>query len=107
MEAIFSNDDLAMEILSQLSALELSCFKCVSKRWKNLISDPSFLRVHHQRSQLRGITTLLIQQRDDITGDHLSFIRTSFFSTCGPPFFEDDHRVSFMIQIIFLQIELS
>ena len=70
----------------------------VSKRWKNLISDPSFLGVHHQRSQLRGITTLLIQQRDDITGDRLSFIRTSFFSTCGPPFFEDDRRVSFMIQ---------
>nr|POF26864.1 hypothetical protein CFP56_45598 [Quercus suber] len=67
MEVIFSNDDLAMEILSRFSALELSRFKCVSRRWKNLISDPSFLCVHHQRSQLRGITTLLIQQRDDIT----------------------------------------
>ncbi|KAK7828780.1 f-box protein [Quercus suber] len=76
MEVIFSNDDLAMEILSRFSALELSRFKCVSRRWKNLISDPSFLCVHHQRSQLRGITTLLIQQRDDITGDRLSF-RTS------------------------------
>ncbi|KAF3956922.1 hypothetical protein CMV_018003 [Castanea mollissima] len=97
MEAIFSYDDLAMEILSRFSALELSVFKCVSKRWKNLISDPSFLRVHHQRSQLRGITTLLIQQRDDITGDGLS----SIFSTCGPPLFKDDLRVSIMIQNSF------
>ncbi|XP_030929660.1 F-box protein At5g49610-like [Quercus lobata] len=99
MEAIFSNDDLAMEILSRFSALQLSRFKCVSKRWKNLISDPSFLRLHHQRSQLRGITTLLIDQRSDITGDRLR-CRMSFFTTCGS-FFEDDRRVPIMIRDSF------
>jgi|UniRef100_A0A2N9GZK4 F-box interacting protein len=69
MEAIFSNDDLAMEILSRLSASELSRFKCISKRWKNLISNPSFLHLHQQRSRLRGISLLLVQQYHEKKGN--------------------------------------
>lgn len=50
-----------MEILSWFSALEFSRFKCISKRWKNLISHPSFILVHQQRSRLNGISNLPYQ----------------------------------------------
>lgn len=61
MEAICSNDNLAVEISSWSSALEFSRFKCISKRWKNLISHLSFILVHQQRSRLNGISNLPYQ----------------------------------------------
>ena len=67
MEVIFSNEDLAMEILSRLSAKNLLRCKCVSKRWKSLISDPSFVRIHHQRS--RCISGLLVQEFEEYGGN--------------------------------------
>ncbi|KAK4592126.1 hypothetical protein RGQ29_016569 [Quercus rubra] len=70
MEVIFSNEDLAMEILSRLSAKNLLRCKCVSKRWTNLISDPSFVRIHHQRS--RCISGLLVQEFEEYGGNILA-----------------------------------
>nr|POE98176.1 putative f-box protein [Quercus suber] len=74
MEDIFSNEDLAMEILSRLSAKNLLRCKCVSKRWRSLISDPSFVRIHHQRS--RCISGLLVQEFKEYGGNF-----------CGDDFF--------------------
>ncbi|XP_050283471.1 F-box protein At5g07610-like isoform X3 [Quercus robur] len=67
MEVIFSNEDLAKEILSRLSAKNLLRCKCVSKRWTSLISDPSFVRIHHQRS--RCISGLLVQEFEEYGGN--------------------------------------
>nr|POE97461.1 putative f-box protein [Quercus suber] len=67
MEVIFSNEDLAMEILIRLSPKNLLRYKCVSKRWTSLISDPSFVRIHHQRS--RCISGLLVQEFKEYGGN--------------------------------------
>ncbi|GMY09410.1 F-box protein At3g26010-like [Fagus crenata] len=86
MEAVFSNDDLAMEILSRLSVSELSRFKCISKRWKNLISNPSYL--HQQMSRLRGISMLFIQQYHEEQGN---FDGPWTFFDCAP--LQDECRI--------------
>ncbi|KAK7842665.1 f-box protein [Quercus suber] len=56
-----------MEILSRLSPKNLLRCKCVSKRWTSLISDPSFMRIHHQRS--RCISGLLVQEFKEYGGN--------------------------------------
>ena len=56
-----------MEILSRLSAKNLLRCKCVSKRWKSLISDPSFVRIRHQRS--RCILGFLVQEFKECGGN--------------------------------------
>ena len=56
-----------MEILSRLSAKNLLRCKCVSKRWTNLISDPSFVRIRHQRS--RCILGFLVQEFKECGGN--------------------------------------
>ncbi|KAK9292549.1 hypothetical protein L1049_020523 [Liquidambar formosana] len=43
--------DLLIEILSRLSVKDLCKFKCVSKEWYNLISDPIFRSTHHERAK--------------------------------------------------------
>ncbi|GMY22622.1 F-box protein At5g07610-like isoform X4 [Fagus crenata] len=67
MEVVFSNEDLATEILSRLSAKDLLRFKCVSKRWKSLISDPLFVSIHHRRS--RRISGLLVHSYTEYGGN--------------------------------------
>ncbi|KAI6695770.1 hypothetical protein NL676_023480 [Syzygium grande] len=42
-------EDLVIEILSRLPVKSLMRFKCVSKRWRSLISDPGFAKSHLQR----------------------------------------------------------
>jgi|UniRef100_A0A2N9EPD7 F-box interacting protein len=78
MEVIFSNEDLSMEILSRLSAKDLLRFKCVSKGWKSLISDPLFVRIHHRRS--RSISGLLVHEYKEYWGDVFGADR--FFYAC-------------------------
>ncbi|KAK6925363.1 F-box associated domain, type 3 [Dillenia turbinata] len=43
-------NDIVMDILSGLHAKTLSNFRCVSKSWCNLISDPYFINLHRRRS---------------------------------------------------------
>ncbi|PIA27517.1 hypothetical protein AQUCO_07700057v1, partial [Aquilegia coerulea] len=51
---IFSNDDMAIEILSRLSIESIWELKCVSKRWCEICSCPSFRNAHSQRSAKIG-----------------------------------------------------
>nr|XP_004491718.1 F-box/kelch-repeat protein At3g23880-like [Cicer arietinum] len=44
------SDELISEILSLLSVKTLMQMKCVCKSWKTTISDPSFVKLHLQRS---------------------------------------------------------
>ncbi|KAK2982957.1 hypothetical protein RJ640_024840 [Escallonia rubra] len=60
MEALFSDVDILFEILCRLPVIDLSRYKCISKQWNKLISDPYFLLVHHQRST--DVSCLFIQK---------------------------------------------
>ncbi|KAF8015778.1 hypothetical protein BT93_H1344 [Corymbia citriodora subsp. variegata] len=48
MAEIFT-EDILIEILSRLPAKSLMRFKCVGKRWRSLISNPGFAKLHLQR----------------------------------------------------------
>ena len=48
---VFFCDDLLTEILSLLSVKSLLRFRCVSKSWNTLISDPFFVKFHLNRSK--------------------------------------------------------
>ncbi|WVZ20900.1 hypothetical protein V8G54_008222 [Vigna mungo] len=65
---IFSNelillDELIEEILSWLPTKILMRFKCVSKKWYFLISNPYFLKLHQERSSL---SPLELKLRDEV-----------------------------------------
>ncbi|XP_010913585.1 F-box protein At3g07870-like [Elaeis guineensis] len=47
--------DLINEILLRLPASSLARFRCVSKPWSSLISNPLFLRDHHDRSRHKAL----------------------------------------------------
>ncbi|AES79109.2 putative F-box domain, galactose oxidase/kelch, beta-propeller, F-box associated interaction [Medicago truncatula] len=52
-------NDLIEEILSFLDVKSLTRFKCVSKSWKTLISDPTFVKLHLNRSARNTHLTLI------------------------------------------------
>ncbi|MCH90809.1 F-box/kelch-repeat protein [Trifolium medium] len=56
--------DLIIEILSWLPVKLLVRFTCVSKLWKSLIFDPSFSRLHLQRSPKN--THVLLTLRESV-----------------------------------------
>ncbi|KAJ4972486.1 hypothetical protein NE237_005660 [Protea cynaroides] len=47
---VSSNEYLMVNILSRLPVKALSRFKCVSKQWNTLISDPYFVKTHQVRA---------------------------------------------------------
>ncbi|XP_050373072.1 F-box protein At5g07610-like [Argentina anserina] len=51
---IASNEDLLSQILVRLPPKSLICFKCVSKQWLSLISNPQFIATH---IRCRGIAS--------------------------------------------------
>lgn len=50
-ELWFSNEDIQIDVLSRLSAKILNRMKCVSKEWKCLISDRSFVRLQVKNTE--------------------------------------------------------
>lgn len=53
-------EDLIVEILSFLPVKSLLQFRCVSKSWKTLISDSTFVKLHLNRSSTRNPQLTLI-----------------------------------------------
>ncbi|XP_048133133.1 F-box/kelch-repeat protein At3g06240-like [Rhodamnia argentea] len=49
-------EDIVVEILSRLPIKSLMRFKCVNKRWRCLISDRGFAKLHLQRLNAGDIT---------------------------------------------------
>ena len=59
--------DVVFSILAHLPVKTLSRFRCVSQSWSALISSPSFIKSHHQRSKqspLLFITTTELTKAD-------------------------------------------
>jgi len=52
-------DDLIVEVLPFLPVKSLLRFRCVSKSWKTLISDPTFVKLHLQKSQSQKLNSSL------------------------------------------------
>ncbi|GMN69736.1 hypothetical protein TIFTF001_038782 [Ficus carica] len=44
-------EDVMLKILQQLPVKSLLRFKCVSKSWYNVINSPTFIAMHHHRSE--------------------------------------------------------
>ncbi|KEH26443.1 F-box and associated interaction domain protein [Medicago truncatula] len=51
-------DELITEILSRLNVKSLMRLRCVSKLWKTLISDPTFVKMHLQVSKRNSYLAL-------------------------------------------------
>jgi len=65
----FFPDELLVEVLSLLPVKSLIRFKCVSKYWNTLISDPSFVKLHLKKSTTRNpYLTLFANHIKHITG---------------------------------------
>ncbi|KEH40494.1 putative F-box domain-containing protein [Medicago truncatula] len=60
------SEDLVAEVLSFLPVKSLVCFRCVSKSWKTLISEPTFVKLHLQKSQSQSLCTLITMHKDHI-----------------------------------------
>ncbi|TKY65763.1 F-box/kelch-repeat protein [Spatholobus suberectus] len=63
-------DELVMEILSRLPVKSLLRFMCVSKSFESLIYDPSFVKLHRQRSS-KSVNFLLENTDDTLDGPFL------------------------------------
>lgn len=61
----FFHVDIASEVLSRLSAKDLSSSKCVSKGWNSFISSPSFLCILSKRLEGEGPSGLFFQRFKD------------------------------------------
>ncbi|RDY05191.1 F-box/kelch-repeat protein, partial [Mucuna pruriens] len=55
-------EELLVEILSWVSVKDLMRYRCVSKSWSSLIFDPTFIKLHHQKSSKN--THILLTFRD-------------------------------------------
>ncbi|RHN75148.1 putative F-box domain-containing protein [Medicago truncatula] len=57
--------DLSVEIISWLPLKPVVRFKCVSKHYQSIISDPKFAKLHLQRSPKNPHTLLTLRDVDD------------------------------------------
>jgi len=57
--------DLIVEIISWLPVKPVVRFKCVSKHYQSIISDPKFAKLHLQRSPKNPHTLLTLRDVDD------------------------------------------
>jgi len=68
--AVVLPDELIAEVLSFLPVKSLVQFRCVSKSWKFLISDPTFVKLHLKRSASRNpLFTLVTHHYPNISGE--------------------------------------
>ncbi|XP_027927431.1 F-box/kelch-repeat protein At3g23880-like [Vigna unguiculata] len=80
-------EELQAEILSWLRVKTLLRFKCVSKSFHSLISDPWFVKLHLQRSP-RGVDLLLEYLEDD------NNLESRFLVPCHIGSLSDNHKAT-------------
>ncbi|XP_058739912.1 F-box/kelch-repeat protein At3g23880-like [Vicia villosa] len=67
---LFISNDLIAEVLSLLKVKSVVRFRCVSKNWDTLISDPSFVKLHLKKSaKLNPHFLLITEHRTFIPGE--------------------------------------
>ncbi|XP_060190292.1 F-box protein At5g07610-like [Lycium barbarum] len=78
-EKIAGNDDLLREILIHLPVSSLACFRCVSRQWLSIISDPDFRQLHSRQSSTATTGLFLFRKSDKMYHlDHLlNFSKTT------------------------------
>ncbi|XP_062159187.1 F-box protein At5g07610 [Alnus glutinosa] len=82
-ETVGGNDDIVTEILVRVPVKPLLRFKCVSKRWLSLISDPHFSRRHHHHNHRRtSLSGIFLRRR---TPSHFQFVSLDGTHS-SPPF---------------------
>ncbi|RHN53002.1 putative F-box domain-containing protein [Medicago truncatula] len=70
---MFMPNELIAEILSFLSVKTITQFKCVSKSWNSLISDPTFVKMHFKKSSQNPRLILPILE-DPMKDDHCQVV---------------------------------
>ena len=70
---VFLPDELITELFSFLSVKSLMRLKCVSKSWKYLISEPSFAKLHLNRTTQDAVQTIVSYNMYSITCTDVSF----------------------------------
>jgi len=80
---VFLPDELIAEVLSFLSVKSLMRLKCVSKSWKYLISEPSFAKLHLNRTTQDAVHTIVSYDAYFSTCTDVSF--TVFHLLKNPP----------------------
>ncbi|XP_060190862.1 putative F-box protein At1g50870 [Lycium barbarum] len=70
-------EEILLDILSRLSVLPLLRFKCVSKFWKTLISDPYFIMKHqsHHKNDLNSQKLLVVEDMTTFFSSSLSTVQ--------------------------------
>ncbi|RHN46105.1 putative F-box domain-containing protein [Medicago truncatula] len=80
---VFLPGELIVEVLSFLPVKSLMRLKCVSKSWKYLISEPSFAKLHLNRTTQDAVSTIVSNNIYSRTGTEMSF--TVFRLLENPP----------------------
>lgn len=62
---VFVPDELITEVLSRLTVKSLLRLRCVCKSWNLVISDPTFVKLHLNRSSQNGDFTFVYTDDDD------------------------------------------
>ncbi|XP_059280934.1 F-box/kelch-repeat protein At3g23880-like isoform X1 [Lycium ferocissimum] len=70
-------EEILLDILSRLPMLPLLRFKCVSKFWKTLISDPYFIMKHqsHHKNDLNSQKLLVVEDMTTFFSSSLSTVQ--------------------------------
>ncbi|XP_058765236.1 F-box/kelch-repeat protein At3g23880-like [Vicia villosa] len=77
---VFLPDELIAEVLSWIAVKPLLRLRCVSKSWKSLISDPTFVKLHLHRSSQNSDSKFVYTHDVYNTGHRsVSFTITSLF----------------------------
>ncbi|RVW59653.1 F-box protein [Vitis vinifera] len=88
--------DLIINILTRLPAKALCKFRCVSKQWLNLISDPYFVSLHHTRS--RSNPNLLLVRSSPHDATDASNENLTLHITCSQMNSYSDHEFAVTIK---------
>lgn len=82
--AVASSVDLLFEILMRLPAKPLLRFKCVSKQWYSIISDPQFI-INYAQKNLKPLLGLLLSGRKEqlVPYPEFSFISIGGYGKAG------------------------
>ncbi|KAL5057553.1 hypothetical protein RYX36_029157 [Vicia faba] len=89
--SVFIPDELIAEVLSCLTVKQLLRLRCVCKSWNSLISDPTFVKLHLNRSSQNSYITLV--DDDDFMVAYIAFFplfekSLNYFTLPKDPYFQ-------------------